>query len=683
MKINEGILQNLVKQTFQEEDDDELLLNQYGYNLVLKASNKELNTIIGRNSELQKIIQILCKRQKNNPILIGHSGVGKTAILEGLANWIAEEKVPTELLNKKIYVLDYALLISKSTYKGQFEGIVHRIINKLKQDGNYILFIDEIHIILTPQKIDNSLDLANLLKPILARGELPVIGATTILEYKKFIMADPAFQRRFNPIFIEEMSVENTVNLLRETKSSLEKYYNVKIENDVLELIVDATNKYLPTQYLPDKAIDILENICSSVNINIKSPDLYLLKEKQKLEFLKQEYERDPNNIELKNTLKLKHQVILDQTQICQRLNIINKELKEQYNNLDDLEQQLLLFEKNLEYNKAADVKHIKIPKILEKITKLEQELGEITPLKNSIDNTNIKELLSEYIPLNAENMLLKQQDVYHLFQKIEKNLELNDFIFYNELKELLNTLMVEKLKRIKNDKTIYIVLSSPDIFIGKYLITQACKLLNTSDPMYILINLMILFKFHSTNNLENGILSYLGEISYENELEDQLETNFILHTEDLNNLLKHNFLISKNNILEENGLNKSIVFILTQNLDNDCENNLYKLGITNIIKIQEKNINIKLDLFSKELTNYLQEFNCFCSNILIFAKYIFKKYEKFNNNLQEMLNFGINIIKKNLGNLLLKNQNQEIIYIKFNQVFNIFEIEKLIGNNH
>jgi len=680
MKINESILQNLVKQTLQEEDTDELLLTQFGYNLVLKAKNKQLSKIVGRDNEIQKIIQVLCKRQKNNPILIGHSGVGKTAILEGLANWIVEGKVPEQIKNRQIYVLDYTLLISKSTYKGQFEGIVHKIINKLIQEGNYILFIDEIHVILSPQKIDNSLDLANILKPMLARGELPVIGATTILEYKKFVTADPAFQRRFTTVNINEMSVKDTLTLLNNIKEDIEKFYDVKINEDVLPLIVETTKLHLPYQYFPDKAIDMLDNICSSLSISLKNFKIYIMKQRQKLEQLDSELHDNPNNLELQNQVNIQHNILLETTQKCKKIEELTIQLVEQNSKLTELEDALLKADKNLDYNLAAELKHTEMPKVAINIENLQKQIKNLTPIQNIITQNIAKELLTEFLNVQTGNLNLTHHDLYERYKDVERKLSSNESIFYNELTDLLNSLLMEQIQRLNNPSVTYILVTSNDLFVGQRVISQVCKLFLDIEPIYINTNIQQFWmRFHSSSLTENGIIGYLSELAYDNEIEGKNETVFTVQIEDIAQFLKHQLIPSIDNI-DDNRLNRTTIFLLTQQLDVEIESGIYKLGFRSVVKIPDQSLNLKLDILVNELTSYFQQFNCLCSNVIIFAKYVMTNYERFGNNIKELTNCAVNIINKSFITLLQKQYKEKELKIKFNPILKIFEIEKLIG---
>ena len=256
-------------------------LDTFGTNLTVKAKNNELDMVIGRDKEIQRVIQILNRRTKNNPCLIGEPGVGKTAIAQGLAIKIANNNVPAKLLNKEVYLLDMTSVIAGTQFRGQFEARMKGIIDECKEYGNIILVIDEIHNIIGAGDGEHSMNAANILKPSLSNGEIQVIGTTTLKEYRKYIEKDPALERRFQQVLVEEPSIDDSIAILEGIKKYYEEYHKVKISNDVIKQTVIMSEKYIHDRFLPDKAIDILDEACS--RINLENKELY------RLEMLKQE----------------------------------------------------------------------------------------------------------------------------------------------------------------------------------------------------------------------------------------------------------------------------------------------------------------------------------------------------------------------------------------------------------
>jgi len=270
-----------IKVEKRQKEKKKKALDIYGTNLTAKAKNNLLDSVVGRDKEIQRIVQILNRRSKNNPCLIGEPGVGKTAIAQGLAIKIANKKVPAKLLNKEVYLLDMTSIIAGTQFRGQFEARMKAIIDECKSLGNIILVIDEIHNIIGAGDSENSMNAANILKPSLANGEIQLIGTTTLREYRKYIEKDTALERRFQTVIVDEPNIEESISILKGIKKYYEEFHKVKISNDVIKHAVIMSEKYIHDRFLPDKAIDILDEACSRINLNNK--ELY------KLELLKAE----------------------------------------------------------------------------------------------------------------------------------------------------------------------------------------------------------------------------------------------------------------------------------------------------------------------------------------------------------------------------------------------------------
>lgn len=249
------------------QDDTRKFLNTYCNNLTQRAKDGKLDNIIGRDKEIARAVQILCRRTKNNPCLIGEPGVGKTAIAEGLAIKIAKGEVPARLADKEIYLLDLTALVAGTQFRGQFEGRIKGLVDEVKHEGNIILFIDEVHNLVGTGDSEGTMNAANILKPALSRGEIQVIGATTFNEYRKYIEKDAALERRFQPIKIEEPSIDDAYKMLLGIKSYYEDYHKVKISDSLVYRAVTMSERYVTDRYLPDKAIDLLDESCTSANL--------------------------------------------------------------------------------------------------------------------------------------------------------------------------------------------------------------------------------------------------------------------------------------------------------------------------------------------------------------------------------------------------------------------------------
>lgn len=279
----------------QKRDKKRKFLEMYGSNLTAKAKNGLIDRVVGRDAEMDRVTQILNRRTKNNPCLIGEPGVGKTAIAEGLALRIAEGSVPEKLLGCEIYLLDMAAMVAGTQFRGQFESRLKSLINEVKSLGNIILVIDEVHILTKAGDADGAMNAGNILKPALSRGEIQIIGATTLEEYRKYIEKDSALERRFQTVLVEEPSVEETIEMLKGIKGYYEDYHKVKITDDVIRCAAILSKRYITDRFLPDKAIDVIDEAASRVNLNNKQL-FEVSKLKAKCEAVKKEQEELENS---------------------------------------------------------------------------------------------------------------------------------------------------------------------------------------------------------------------------------------------------------------------------------------------------------------------------------------------------------------------------------------------------
>ncbi len=273
-----------VKTAKRQKKAEKRILDSFGTNLTAKAKDKLIDRIIGRDNEINRVIQILNRRSKNNPVLLGEPGVGKTAIAEGLAVRIAEKRVPAKLFDKEVYLLDFTAVVAGTQFRGQFEARLKKILEEAKKLGNIILVIDEIHNIVGAGDAEGAMSAANILKPALARGDIQVLGATTLDEYRKHIEKDSALERRFQPVVVDEPTMEDTVEILKGIKDYYENYHRVKISDDVIEQSVYLAERYITDRFLPDKAIDVIDEAGSKANLkNVKLIELKKLTDKLKM----------------------------------------------------------------------------------------------------------------------------------------------------------------------------------------------------------------------------------------------------------------------------------------------------------------------------------------------------------------------------------------------------------------
>ncbi len=310
-------------------------IDTYGTNLTNKAKNNQLDAIIGRDRELQRVIQILNRRSKNNPCLIGEPGVGKTAIAQGLAIKIAEKNVPTKLLNKEVYLLDMTSVVAGTQFRGQFESRMKNIIEECRTLGNIILVIDEIHNIIGAGDSEGSMNAANILKPSLANGEIQLIGTTTLKEYRKYIEKDTALERRFQTVLIDEPNVDSTVDILNGIKKYYEDFHKVKISDDVIRQTVWLSEKYVHDRFLPDKAIDILDEACSRINLNNK--ELYTLETLKNELKLVQEQKNEAAQADSTEDYQKAADLKTKECQLIDKINQLEKKLKPKELTLQDI----------------------------------------------------------------------------------------------------------------------------------------------------------------------------------------------------------------------------------------------------------------------------------------------------------------------------------------------------------
>ena len=353
------------KKKNSKQNKKKKFLDTFGTNLTLKAKNKELDIVIGRDKEIQRIVQILNRRSKNNPCLIGEPGVGKTAIAQGLAIKIANQNVPAKLLNKEVYLLDMTAVIAGTQFRGQFESRMKGIIDECKNFGNIILVIDEIHNIIGAGDGEHSMNAANILKPALSNGEVQLIGTTTLKEYRKYIEKDSALERRFQPVLVEEPSIDDSIKILEGIKKYYEDFHKVKISNDIIKQTVIMSEKYIHDRFLPDKAIDILDEACS--RINLKNKDLYQLEvlknELKKIQEEKEEAALADSTEDYKKAADLK----MKECTLQEQIDTLSKKLKIKNVTLSDI---------------AEVIEHwTKIP--VQKIT--EKESQKLLNLENSL----------------------------------------------------------------------------------------------------------------------------------------------------------------------------------------------------------------------------------------------------------------------------------------------------------
>ena len=323
---NDSSSNKTVKVQKKQKNNKKKFLDTFGTNLTEKAKNGLLDAVIGREQEIERMTQILNRRSKNNPCLIGEPGVGKTAIAQGLAIKIANKDVPAKLLNKEVYLLDMTAIIAGTQFRGQFEARMKSLVDECKTYGNIILVIDEIHNIIGAGDAEHSMNAANILKPSLSNGEIQLIGTTTLKEYRKYIEKDSALERRFQPVLVEEPSISDTIEIIKGIKKYYEEYHKVTITNDIIEKTVKMSEKYIHDRFLPDKAIDLIDEACSKLNLKNKALfELELIKnELRKVAEEKEEAVSSDSIEEYQKAADLKTK----ECNLTDKMNAIEKDLK-------------------------------------------------------------------------------------------------------------------------------------------------------------------------------------------------------------------------------------------------------------------------------------------------------------------------------------------------------------------
>ena len=427
--------------------EEEKVLEKYGRDIVKHVRDGKVDPVIGRDSEIQNITRILSRKTKNNPVLIGEPGVGKTAIVEGLAHRIVKGDVPNSLKDKTIWELDLAALIAGAKYRGEFEERLKKVLKEIKDsDGKIILFIDEIHMIVGAGA-EGAMDAGNMLKPMLARGEIKCIGATTLNEYRKYIEKDGALERRFQKVIVKEPTVLDTITILRGLKQRFETYHGVNIKDSSLVAAATLSDRYITDRYLPDKAIDLIDEACATIKVQMDSvPESLnnIIREKMSKEIELQALKKEKDEISLKRkeelTLKiesLKKQEDELRTKWNNEKDINNKikekkiEIEKNYKKLSDAEN-------NYNLEEAAKLRHAIIPN-------LEKELNELTKnnksdiLSDTIDDESIASIISKWTNIPISKLVgTEREKLLHLEENMKKRVKGQD----NALKLVSNAII-------------------------------------------------------------------------------------------------------------------------------------------------------------------------------------------------------------------------------------------------
>lgn len=418
-------------------EENENVLEKYGRNINEDVKNRKIDPIIGRDEEIRSITRILSRKTKNNPVLIGEPGVGKTAIVEGLAQRIVKGDVPESLKNKTIWELNMASLIAGAKYRGEFEERLKKVLDEVKKsEGNLIMFIDEIHLIVGTGAVDGAMDTGNILKPMLARGEIHVIGATTLNEYRMYIEKDGALERRFQKVTIAEPTVEDTITILRGLKERFEIYHGVTIQDKALVSAATLSNRYITDRFLPDKAIDLIDEACATIRVQMDSVPTSLDKIQRKILTLQVEKEalkKEKDELSLKRLDNIDNELYELKGQE-QELSTkwkeekeINESIKKVKSDISACTFELEQAENNYDLETIARIKNGKLPELKKKLSELSNKNGS-NILSDTVTSDDIASVISKWTNIPVSKLMSSEKDkILNLYDNLRKRVKGQD----------------------------------------------------------------------------------------------------------------------------------------------------------------------------------------------------------------------------------------------------------------
>ncbi|HEF8696839.1 TPA: AAA family ATPase [Campylobacter jejuni] len=497
-------------------------LNKFGIDLTLKASEGKLDPVIGREEEIERLMQILIRKTKNNPILLGEPGVGKTAIVEALAQRIIKKDVPKSLQNKKVIALDMSALIAGAKYRGEFEDRLKAVVNEVIKSENIILFIDEIHTIVGAGATEGSMDAANILKPALARGELHTIGATTLKEYRKYFEKDAALQRRFQPVNVGEPSVNEALAMLRGIKEKLEIHHNVTINDSALVAAAKLSKRYITDRFLPDKGIDLIDEAAAELKMQIESEPSSLRKVRKDIETLEVENEALKMENDEKNQKRL-DEIAKELANLKEKQNALNSQFENEKSVFDGIsakkkEIDLLKNEASLakargEFQKAAELEYGKIPSLEKEVEILEDKWKKMSEngvlLKNQVDEDLVAGILSKWTGISVQKMLTSEKQK---FLEVEKHLKESVIGQDKALSALARAIKRNKAGLNADNKPIGSFLFLGPTGVGKTQSAKAlAKFLFDDEKAMIRFDMSEFMEKHSVSRLLGAPPGYIG----------------------------------------------------------------------------------------------------------------------------------------------------------------------------
>ena len=417
-------------------ENNEDVLKKYGRDIVEAAKANKVDPVIGRDDEIRSLTRILSRKSKNNPVLIGEAGVGKTAIVEGLAQRIIKGDVPDSLKNKTIWELDMGSLIAGAKYRGEFEERLKNVLNKVKEsDGKIILFIDEIHMIVGAGA-EGALDAGNMLKPMLARGEIHCIGATTLNEYRKYIEKDSALERRFQTVMVKEPTVQDTITILRGLKARFEVFHGVNIKDNALVAAATLSDRYITNRFLPDKAIDLVDEACATIKVQMESVPSSLdnlNREIMQLEIEKEALKKEKDDISKNRIKEIDNKLStlkVDADKLrkdWEREKDINTKISTKKNEIDKANHELMLAENSYDLEKAARLRHGTLPELNKELEEL-NKINENNILSDTVTDENIAEIISKWAKVPVSKLMNGEREkLLNLEENMKKRVKGQD----------------------------------------------------------------------------------------------------------------------------------------------------------------------------------------------------------------------------------------------------------------
>ncbi|EFU2060333.1 AAA domain-containing protein [Campylobacter upsaliensis] len=497
-------------------------LNKFGIDLTQKAQQNELDPIIGREEEIERTMQILIRKSKNNPILLGEPGVGKTAIVEALAQRIVKKDVPTSLQNKRLIALDMSSLIAGAKYRGEFEDRLKSVVDEVIKSKNVILFIDEIHTIVGAGASEGSMDAANILKPALARGELHTIGATTLKEYRKYFEKDAALQRRFQPVSVNEPSINEALAMLRGIKEKLEIHHNVSITDSALVAAAKLSKRYINDRFLPDKAIDLIDEAAAELKMQIESEPSSLRKVRKELETLEVEKEALKMEQNEANEKRLE-EIAKELANLKEEQNALNAQFENEKSvfdsisvkkkEIDTLKNEANLAKNKGDFQKAAELEYGQIPSLEKEVLSLEEKWQLLSQngvlLKNKVDEDLVAGILSKWTGISVQKMLKSEKQK---FLEVEKHLKESVIGQDRALNALAKAIKRNKAGLNEGSKPIGSFLFLGPTGVGKTQSAKAlAKFLFDDEKAMIRFDMSEFMEKHSISRLLGAPPGYIG----------------------------------------------------------------------------------------------------------------------------------------------------------------------------